>query len=65
MGVLPELVKDVGPIVGLVSFAVFAGLLVLYVVRAREIRRLRRMAPFLTEDNGRPSAGKGAPTQNG
>jgi hypothetical protein len=52
---LPELVKDVGPILGLVSFAVFAGLVVLYVVRAREIRRLRRMAPFLTEENGRPS----------
>jgi hypothetical protein len=65
MGALPELVKDVGPILGLVSFAIFASLLVLYVVRAREIRRLRRMAPFLTEDNGRPSAGNGAPPQNG
>jgi len=65
MGPLPELVKDVGPILGLVSFAIFASLLVLYVVRAREIRRLRRMAPFLNEDNGRPSAGNRAPPQNG
>jgi hypothetical protein len=51
---LPQLVQDAGPILGLVSFAVFVTLVVLYIMRAREIRKLRRMAPFLTEENGRP-----------
>jgi hypothetical protein len=49
---LPQLVRDLGPILGLVSFAVFLSLLVLYIVRAREIRKLRKEAPFLAESNG-------------
>jgi hypothetical protein len=51
---LPQLVRDLGPILGLVSFAVFLSLLVLYIVRAREIRKLRKEAPFLAESNGKP-----------
>ena len=51
---LPQLVRDIGPIFGLVSFGVFLSLLVLYIVRAREIRKLRREAPFLAESNGNP-----------
>jgi hypothetical protein len=51
---LPQLVEDLGPIFGLVSFAVFATLLVLYIVRARQIRQLRKAAPFLAENNGNP-----------
>jgi hypothetical protein len=53
---LPQLVRDLGPILGLVSFAVFLSLLVLYIVRAREIRKLRKEAPFLAESNGNPEA---------
>lgn len=55
---MPAWVKDVGPILGLVSFGVFLALLTLYVVRAIEIRRLRRDAPFLAEANGRPKRGR-------
>ncbi len=51
---VPTLVKDLGPILGLVSFAGFVVLVVLYVMRSMEIRRLRRAAPFLAEGNGRP-----------
>ena len=51
---LAQLVRDIGPIFGLVSFGVFLSLLVLYIVRAREIRKLRREAPFLAESNGNP-----------
>jgi hypothetical protein len=51
---LPTLVKDIGPILGLVSFAVFLTLLVLYVLKAREIRQVRKAAPFLAEGNGKP-----------
>ena len=53
---LPQLVRDIGPIFGLVSFGVFLSLLVLYIVRAREIRKLRREAPFLAESNGNPES---------
>ena len=51
---MPHLVKEIGPIFGLVSFAVFASLLVLYTLKAREIRKLRKAAPFLAESNGNP-----------
>jgi hypothetical protein len=50
---LPHFVKEIGPVFGFVSFGVFLALLVLYVLRALEIRRLRRVAPFLAERNGR------------
>ena len=52
--VVPHFVKQIGPVLGLVSFAAFIVLLVLYVLRALEIRRLRRAAPFLADKNGRP-----------
>jgi len=50
---VPHFVKEIGPIFGFVSFGVFVALLVLYVLRALEIRRLRRAAPFLAQRNGR------------
>jgi hypothetical protein len=52
---LPTFIKDIGPIIGLVSFAAFICLLVLYLHGLRELRRLRRDAPFLAEQNGSPS----------
>ncbi len=53
---MPTLVKDLGPILGLVSFALFLSLLVLYILKAREIRQVRKAAPFLAEGNGKPEA---------
>ena len=50
---VPYFVRQVGPVLGLISFAAFVVLLVLYVLRALEIRRLRRAAPFLAEKNGK------------
>jgi hypothetical protein len=44
--------KDLGPIVGFVSFAVFIVLAGLYIRKMREIRQLRRDAPFLAGRNG-------------
>jgi hypothetical protein len=51
------LIKDVGDFVGLFSFLAMAALLVLYLLRARELRGLRRSAPFLVNaGNGRGNA---------
>jgi hypothetical protein len=51
------MIKDLGDLAGLISFLAMMGLLVAYVVRAREIRRLRRSAPFLADPvNGRGNA---------
>jgi hypothetical protein len=50
------LIEDIGAIAGIASFLVMLGLLGLYVVRARELRRLRRSAPFLVNaGNGQPA----------
>jgi hypothetical protein len=52
---LLTLVKDIGPILGLASFVVMSALAILYVVRARELQKLRRSLPFLVEGgNGQP-----------
>ena len=51
---MPTIVKDLGPILGLVSFAAFITLLVLFILRTLELRKLRRDAPFLFETNGQP-----------
>ncbi len=54
---LPSVIQDVGAIVGLVSFVAMIGLLVLYLIRARELTKLRRSAPFLVDvGNGRSTA---------
>jgi hypothetical protein len=51
------LIKDIGAIAGLVSFVAMIGLLVLYLMRARELRKLRHSAPFLVDvGNGRSTA---------
>jgi hypothetical protein len=52
---LPKTVEELGAIAGIVSCAVFVVLLVLYIMRALEIRRLRRSMPFLVD----PQSGNG------
>ena len=55
---LPKTVEEVGAIAGIVSFVLMLGLLGLYIVRAIELRRLRKTMPFLVNpENGRPSNG--------
>jgi hypothetical protein len=54
-GALPKTVEEVGAIAGFVSCAIFLVLLVLYIMRALEIRRLRRSMPFLVD----PPSGNG------
>jgi hypothetical protein len=54
---LPKAVEEAGAIAGFVSFALFLALLGLYILRALELRKLRRTMPFLvdpTEANGQP-----------
>jgi hypothetical protein len=46
---LPKWVEDVGGVAGFVSCALLVVLLVLYVLRALEIRRLRKAMPFLAD----------------
>jgi hypothetical protein len=48
------LIEDVGAVAGIVSFIAVSALLVLYLVKAREIRQLLHHAPFLA-DGGRPT----------
>jgi hypothetical protein len=51
--------EDIGSVAGIVSFLVMLGLFGLYFLRAREIRRVRRSAPFLADaQNGRPGTGR-------
>jgi hypothetical protein len=52
---MPHVIKEIGPIFGFISLAVFVGLVVVYVRRALEIRRLRRAMPFLSNGNGQPN----------
>ncbi|HSD23436.1 MAG TPA: hypothetical protein VLB79_03830 [Solirubrobacterales bacterium] len=52
---LPKTIEELGAIAGIVSFLLMLALLVLYVIRALEIRRLRKSMPFLVNPtNGRP-----------
>ena len=44
---LPKTVEEVGAIAGIVSFVLMLTLLGLYIVRAVELRRLRKTMPFL------------------
>ena len=52
---LPKSIEELGAIAGFVSCAIFLVLLVLYILRALEIRRLRRSMPFLVD----PQSGNG------
>jgi hypothetical protein len=46
--------EDIGSVAGIASFLVMLGLFGLYILRAREIRKVRRSAPFLVNaQNGR------------
>ena len=52
---LPKTVEEVGAIAGIASFVLLIGLLVLYVIRALELRKLRKTMPFLVNpQNGKP-----------
>ena len=52
---LPKTVEELGAIAGIVSFVLMVGLLVLYVIRALELRKLRKTMPFLVNpQNGKP-----------
>ena len=52
---LPKTVQEVGAIAGIVSFVLMLALLVLYVIRAIEIHKLRKTMPFLANpQNGKP-----------
>lgn len=52
---LPKTVEEIGAIAGIVSFLLMLALLVLYVIRAVELRRLRKTMPFLVNpQNGKP-----------
>ncbi|HEY6673071.1 MAG TPA: hypothetical protein VIZ91_11270 [Solirubrobacterales bacterium] len=42
-------IEDVGAVAGIASFLAMSGLLVLYLIRARELRKLRRATPFLVQ----------------
>jgi hypothetical protein len=53
--VLPKTIQEVGAIAGIVSFVLMLALLVLYVIRAIEIHKLRKTMPFLANpQNGKP-----------
>ena len=62
---LPKSIEEIGAIAGIVSFVVMLALFALYIMRALEIRKLRRTMPFLASpSNGQPdNAGSGQ--QNG
>lgn len=62
---LPSKVEEIGAISGIVSFVLMLALLGLYIVRAIQLRRLRKTMPFLVNpDNGQPpngGSGRGRP----
>jgi hypothetical protein len=59
---VPKTVEEVGAIAGIVSFVLMLALLGLYIVRALELRKLRRTMPFLVDpQNGKPEGGSRGP----
>lgn len=59
---LPKQIEEIGAIAGIVSFVLMLALLVLYIVRALELRKLRRTMPFLVNpQNGKPDNGGSGP----
>jgi hypothetical protein len=60
---VPKTIEEVGAIAGIVSFVLMVALLALYIMRAIELRKLRRTMPFLVDpQNGKPDAGSQKPT---
>jgi hypothetical protein len=63
---LPKTIEEVGAIAGIASFVLMLGLLGLYIVRALELRKLRRTMPFLVNpQNGKPENGGSRPDRPG
>jgi hypothetical protein len=61
---LPKQIEEIGAIAGIVSFVLMLALLALYIVRALELRKLRRTMPFLVNpQNGKPDNGRSGPGQ--
>ena len=59
---IPKTIEEVGAIAGIVSFVFMLALLGLYIVRALELRKLRRTMPFLVNpQNGKPDGGSQEP----
>jgi hypothetical protein len=59
---IPKSIQEIGAIAGIVSFVLMLTLLVLYVIRAIEIHKLRKTMPFLVNpQNGKPEGGSGEP----
>ena len=59
---LPKTVEEIGAIAGIVSFVLMVALLVLYIIRAFEIHKLRKSMPFLANpQNGKPQRGSPGP----
>ena len=59
---IPKTIEEVGAIAGIVSFVLMLGLLGLYIMRALELRKLRRTMPFLVNpQNGKPDSGSREP----
>jgi hypothetical protein len=59
---VPKTIEEVGAIAGIVSFVLMLALLGLYIVRAMELRKLRRTMPFLVDpQNGKPDDGSQTP----
>jgi hypothetical protein len=59
---VPKTIEEVGAIAGIVSFVLMLALLGLYIVRAMELRKLRRTMPFLVDpQNGKPDSGSQTP----
>jgi hypothetical protein len=59
---LPKQIEEIGAIAGIVSFLLMLTLLGLYIVRALELRKLRRTMPFLVDpQNGKPDNGRSGP----
>jgi hypothetical protein len=59
---VPKTIEEVGAIAGIVSFVLMLALLGLYIVRAMELRKLRRTMPFLVNpQNGKPDGGSQEP----
>ena len=58
----PKQIEEIGAIAGIVSFVLMLALLALYIVRALELRKLRRTMPFLVNpQNGKPDNGRSGP----
>jgi hypothetical protein len=59
---VPKTIQEVGAIAGIVSFVLMLALLGLYIVRAFELRKLRRTMPFLVDpQNGKADGGSQTP----